>query len=366
MALVTVQSVSAQAPKVRPMETGTFRVKVEALKVDGRSYSVTLKGSDSAARSSTRSSTSNRADEDTIKFLNHLTEGKEYDFPKVFEDVFGEDYQTAHPKVVQEFGFSSSATLHFGGAFNTPPPPNPFPVVRPMTLFELGKVPKFRAAVVEKSLESVLVVVKLETNYGATLELRHAPGTTEADAARFELARSIVSQLEKGKIYEFPEVVEHPERITAPVSDVPKPTEQMKALEGFIGEWTATRDEDASYKETVRYSWSNDGTALWRETGAVGAKYRGASRCSYDPIAKSYVEIACEQRLLPQQMLLDWDATRKSLAFSAERDVGPGKAAIKGSRTFESPDRIRWTSTSTASDGVPHVLSGYYTRVGKE
>ena len=217
-----------------------------------------------------------------------------------------------------------------------------------------------------KTLEPVLVIVTLETNYGDTLELKHGPGTTEADVRRFELARSMVSQMEKGKEYEFPEVVEHPERIVTPATEVPHPTAEMKALEAFIGEWVVTRDGDDNYKGTVSCSWSSDGTGLWREskTGS-GAKDRLASRWFYDTTAKCYVENGCNPKSTPGRIRMEWDAASKSMTFSEEFSVGGGKRSLKGSRSFESADRIRWKTTSTGPDGVPNDLSGYYSRVKK-
>ncbi|HSI15673.1 MAG TPA: hypothetical protein VK961_26740 [Chthoniobacter sp.] len=313
-----------------------FRALVEKKTVTPLSFTITLKSS-TMSRTFTQSGSSG----DVLKVIEHLKEGKEYDFPKVFDDVLGKQSANA----------ASSPTLPWS---NLPKAPD-----YSVALLDLPTTAPFRARVVSKKVSKDLVAVELRTTDGRTFTSQETGQLSNQEALR------IAGLLKEGELYEFPHDVRSTE--TAKKSEAAGPSAELKSLEGFIGEWEMPMQTDPSRKLITSYLWKKDGRGIWKEIRAEPnetKRVENASLITYDPARKCYVEAVVRPGVIPRETELRWDPATRTLNLQNTLDIPEPGTVQTGTRRLVSEDRLEWSFRSLTPEGRPvNENSGSYTRV---
>lgn len=267
--------------------------------------------------------------------------------------------------------YTASITLPFTMR-TVPALPSPEPPYW-TTLAGLSSSPPFRARLTSLVVtDNTLSLQLLHTNgaYNTRTEIR--PGIGESDLGK------ALSRLNKGEVYEFPHCLDHPDQKEADQPDSP----EMKALEPFIGTWSGKVRNNSGKPgpiapaATVRYFWSADGKALWREHASASGNTKGVNgpsvtrpgrttltRISYDPATREYVETNENPAAYPASVRAAWDAEKRSYTWKGGMGRSP-ETNGSGTRTFNSPDLIEWQSREFKTDGtLLQESSGTYERI---
>jgi len=308
-----------------------FRAVIEKKSVTPGGFSITLK---SPQGTSSYSEMTNN--EDALKVVKHLVVGREYAFPKVFDEVLGKNAAAAAPR----------------------------PTVRAPGIMGLRTGEPFRARVAKLEVTAGSVALELHCVDGQRLVVQHRGG----GPIRSEV-ESVAGLLRQGETYELPHAL-LPESAGTQGRAV-EPSPEMKVLEGFIGGWEMSLAHDPARKAIVHYVWKQDGRGLWRETWDEPEKERNNVRAvwliTYDPVRKCYLETLASNSLNPQplrEMEMRWvpETGAQVLRGTADKPV-PGTQVI-GRRKLTSPDRLEWSFQYTKPDGSPPTeSSGAYERV---
>lgn len=313
-----------------------FRAVVEKKTVTPQGFTITLK---SATMSRTFSQSGSSGD--VLKVIEHLKEGKEYDFPKVFDDVLGKQSASA----------SSSPTLSW--------PNLPKASDYSVALLDLPTAAPFRARVVSKKVSADLVAVELRTTDGRTFTSQQGGQPSMPEALR------IAGMLKEGELYEFPHDVRPPE--PGKKGEAAIPSMEMKILEGFIGEWEMPMQTDPTRKLITTYLWKKDGRGIWKEIRAEPnetKRVENASLITYDPARKCYVEAVVRPGVIPREIELRWDPATRTLNLQNTSDIPEPGTVQTGTRRLVSEDRLEWSFRSLTPEGRPvNENSGSYTRV---
>jgi hypothetical protein len=318
-----------------------FRAVVEKKTVSPESFSITLK---SAAIS--RTFTQSPPGADALKVLERLKVGREYDFPKIFDDVLGK--QSAKPTPGSTV---TSSAQTWQNSVNLP--------WNSMRLLDLPTAAPFRARVASKSISDDMVSVELHTTDGRKLVVQQSGQPAMKEAKR------IASLLQEGETYEFPDDVRTPD---AGKKGTTAPTAEMKELEGFVGEWEMPMQTEPDRKLMITYVWKRDGQGLWREIRgepkSETKKVENAWLITYDAARKCYMEITTRPNLVPREAELHWDPATRTLSSRASTDYPEPGTAQTGSRRLVSEDRMEWHFKAMTPEGRPvNENSGHYTRV---
>jgi len=317
-----------------------FRAVVEKKTVTPQNFTITL-------RSATNSRTFNQSpvSADELKVLEHLKEGKEYEFPKVFDDVLGKQSANMAPS-------STPVWSHLPSAYGNS-----------VGLLDLPTTAPFRARVLSKKVSDDFVSIDLQTTDGRIFTSQQGGQPSMKEAHR------IARLLKEGEMYEFPHDVQPEEPGTKPggKSEPVAPSAEMKDLEGFIGEWEMPMQIEPDRKIITSYFWKKDGKGIWKEIRAEpkeGRKIDNAWLITYDPARKCYVEAAVKTNIVPRETELRWDAATRTLNLRNTSDYPEPGTVQTGTRRLVSDDRMEWSFHSMTPEGRPvNENSGFYSRV---
>lgn len=271
------------------------------------------------------------------KMFEHFKPGAQYDFPKVFEDVLGNEPPVpASQTSVTTSTYPVSAIPAANPGFTFPP--------EKLDLLDLNHCKPFRAKILGKTISPDLISLTLACTDGRTPTLQHSGN------ARMDEALKIAKPLEKGRFYEFPMSV------LPPYQDEPAPpTPAMKALELFVGEWEVTSLDKPEQQIRARYHWKLDGTGLWRESTVKDGHsddYRMANAIliTYDSATGHYVETMTRSTSLPP-LERTWDAAARTLSGVNYITHPDGERKLTTITTFKTDDLIEWKTTITTREG---------------
>ncbi len=323
---------------------------VESKTVSADTFSITLK-----TVTTRRTFSQSPPGEDELKVLKHLVEGREYEFPKVFDDVLC--------KKSANMTSSTASSTMTSTTFNSRLPSfNTWGL--PAGVLELAKTTPFRARVLSKKVKDDEVSIDFRTTDGRpfTVQQIGSPGIKEA--------QRIASQLQEGKVYEFPDdaVVPDAGKKPAKKSEMPTPSEEMKVLEGLIGKWEMPMQSDPSRKVVLSFVWKKDGRGIWREIHdeppSDSKRIDNAWLITYDTTRKCYVESPIRTNIVPREVEMRWDVTTRTLSSRAAVDYPEPGTIQTGTRQLVSEDHMEWRFSSVTPEGRPTgENSGFYTRV---
>ena len=311
-----------------------FRAVIEKKSVTPGAFSITLKMPQGTSTYSEMST-----NEDALKVVKHLVVGREYAFPKVFDDVLGKNA-------------SSFAPL-----------PVPLPAARAPGIMGLRTGEPFRARVTKLEVTEGAVVLELHCVDGQRLVVQHTGGGPIRDEVQ-----SVASLLRQGETYEFPHVLLPETAGTRGKAAEPSP--EMKMLEGSIGGWEMPLKHDPTRKAIVHYVWKQDGRGLWREVWDEPEKERNNARTTwlitYDSVRKCYLERLTSDSWLPQplrELEIRWVPETQAQVLRGTSDKRVPGTQVIGRRALAS-DRMEWSFRFTKPDGGPATeTSGVYERV---
>lgn len=239
------------------------------------------------------------------------------------------------------------------------------------TLLQLRELPPFRGKITALNIGPDFINLTIDCGDGRKYLIHHKRDD------HWDTNLAIAKRLKYDETFEFPDVLTAD--YTAPSGEV-KPTEAMRALEPFIGEWRVFWDsgplKGGPVKGLLRYFWKNDGSGLWREfvMPATTLEQNGAQvsypartmtyLITYDAAKGHYVEHVSSPLALPAHYTATWDASGQVWSQKAESPHPKPGTQINGIRRFVSPDRIDYILKHTQADGTPtDEASGHYERI---
>lgn len=251
------------------------------------------------------------------------------------------------------------------------PPTAPSSQSQFSTFLQLRELPPFRGKITALNIAPDTVTTTIECGDDRKYLIHHR---RDED---WDTHLKIAKRLKYEETFEFPDVLAA--EYTAPTGDV-KPSEAMRALAAFLGEWRVVWDsgpmKDTATKGIVRYFWKNDGKGLWREfaTPATteernGYKIPHPARTmtyliTYDEAKGHYLEHTSSPNARPTHYTATWDASGQVLTQKAESSYPEPGTQVVGIRRFVTPDRIDYTVKQTKADGsFLSEASGRYERV---
>lgn len=262
------------------------------------------------------------------------------------------------------------------------PSPRPPPEMPATDLLALRKLPPFRAKVCERRITEDEITIEFGNPPKFSIPLFQR--RSDCTPLEWAKAKTLAGRLEKGITHEFPTVLTDDYQ---PSFRPRQPSDTMKPLESFVGEWrhhhTETNEQPKELEFTVSYFWNHDGTGLWREPDVTPWNPRDMTKdclITFDPVLKRYVESASPT------MYVSRSVANGKETIQTHMSVPPGTPAIdaswdeatgvyswqgtngthvfKGTRRFVNPDRIEWESHALDKDGnVLRKSSGHYERI---
>jgi|UniRef100_UPI003783CAE4 hypothetical protein len=239
------------------------------------------------------------------------------------------------------------------------------------TLLELRDLSPFRGKITALDIGADSLSITIECGDDRQYLIHH-----QRDE-QWEQHLSIAKRFKLEETFEFPDIVAAD--YTALAGEV-KPSDAMRALAPFIGEWRVFWDsgpmKGAASKSIVRCFWKNDGNGLWREfvmpestEERNGQKLTLPARTTtslttYDAAKGHYIERASSPTALPTHFTATWDASGQVWSQKAESSHPKPGTQINGIRRLVSPDRIDYNLKQTQADGtLIDEAVGHYERI---